>query len=304
MSNKNLKNFLLIVLLAALWGPSFLFIKIAIEFFPPITLTAIRVGVAAAVLFVILKIRKAPLPKLSKIWKKFSIAALLQSAIPFTLFAVGEKSIDSSLAAIICGASPLFTMVLAHFYIQDDKFTKVKVIGSITGFLGLFILVAPSMTLGLSSTLGIIEVLIAASCYAIAFVFVKKTLNFKDFALLAIPMLQLFFSFLFLMPLSLIFENYATIKSASGEAILSTIALSFLGTAFAFVIYYKIIAVTSATYASMVNYIVPIFGAILGMIVLDEKLTWNSYLGCILIIFGVMIANKILSFAHLKKFIR
>lgn len=302
MLDQNLKNFLLILLLAALWGPSFLFIKIAIEFFPPITLTAIRVGIAATMLFVILKIRKAPLPKLSKIWKNFSIAALLQSAIPFTLFAVGEKSIDSSLAAIICGASPLFTMLIAHFYIQDDKFTKIKVIGSVIGFLDFSFLVAPSMKLGASSVVGVLEVLIAASCYAVAFVFVKKTLNFKNFAPLAIPMLQLFFSFLFLMPLSLIFENYTTMKSASAAAILSTLALSFLGTAFAFVVYYKIIAVTSATYASMVNYIVPVFGAILGMIVLNENLTWNSYLGCALIIFGVMIANKILSFERFRKF--
>jgi drug/metabolite transporter (DMT)-like permease len=294
MLNQNLKNFSLILLLAALWGPSFLFIKIAIEFFPPITLTAIRVGIGAMTLYAILKFRKVKLPNLLKIWKNFSIAALLQSAIPFTLFSVGEKSIDSSLAAIICGAAPLFTLVIAHFFTHDDKFTKVKIVGSIVGFCGLFILITPSLTLGNSSFIGVFEVLIGATCYAVAFVFVKKTINFKDFAPLTVPMLQLFFSFLFLAPLSLIFENYETIKIASNAAIFSTLALSFLGTALAFVIYYKIIAVTSATYASMVNYIVPVFGAILGMIVLDEQLTWNSYLGCVLIIFGVMIANKVI----------
>jgi len=293
MQNQNLKNFLLILLLAALWGPSFLFIKIAIEYIPPITLTAIRVGIGALVLYGILKFRKVNLPKLRTVWMHLSVAALLQSAIPFTLFAVGEESIDSSLAAIICGAVPLFTIVLAHFTTNDDRFTKTKVIGSVVGFFGLFILIAPSLLIAKSTTFGIVMVLLASTCYSVAFVYVKKFFNFKNFAPLTIPMLQLFFSFLFLMPLSIIFDSYATIPSASFAAIFATLVLSFFGTALAFVVYYKIIAATSATYASMVNYVVPVFGAFLGMIVLDEKLTWNSYLGCALIIFGVMIANRI-----------
>jgi len=294
MPNQNLRNFSLILFLAALWGPSFLFIKIAITSIPPITLTAIRVGIGATVLFIILKLRGAKLPKIIPNWKNFSIAALLQSAIPFTLFGIGEQSIDSSLAAIICGAAPLFTLVIAHFFTHDDRFTKIKIIGSTIGFCGLFILVAPSLTAGKSTAFGVFAVVIAALCYAIAFVYVKKTINFKNFAPLTIPMLQLLFSFVFLLPVALIFEDVLVIKDASISAIAATLALSFLGTSLAFVVYYKIIAATSATYASMVNYIVPIFGAILGMIVLDEQLTWNSYLGCALIIFGVMIANKLL----------
>lgn len=290
----NLKNFLLLLLLASLWGPSFLFIKIAIDFIPPITLTAIRIGIGAALLLSILKFHQRKLPKLKSVWKHFSIAALLQSAVPFTLFAVGEKSIDSSLAAIICGAAPLFTLVLAHFFTKNDRFTKNKLVGSSVGFFGLFILVAPAL-LGASATIfGIFAVMIGALCYAIAFVYVKKFINFKNFAPLVVPTVQLIFSFLFLLPVALIFEDQSNLKYASAAAIFSTLSLGIFGSALAFVVYYKVLAATSATYTSMVNYMVPVVGVVLGMLVLDEQLTWNSYLGCILILVGVMIANGVI----------
>ncbi len=292
--SSNLKNFLLLLLLASLWGPSFLFIKIAIEFIPPITLTAIRIGIGAALLFTILKFKHRKLPKLKSVWKHFSIAALLQSAVPFTLFAVGEKSIDSSLAAIICGSAPLFTLVLAHFFTKNDRFTKSKLTGSGVGFFGLFILVAPALFGAQATLFGIFAVMIGAMCYAIAFVYVKKFIKMTDFAPLVVPTLQLIFSFLFLLPVALIFEDHSTLKNASPAAIFSTLSLGIFGSALAFVVYYKILAATSATYTSMVNYMVPVVGVVLGMLVLDEQLTWNSYLGCILILVGVMIANGII----------
>lgn len=292
--NSNLKNFLLLLLLASLWGPSFLFIKIAIEFIPPITLTAIRIGIGAALLFTILKLHHRKLPTLKSVWKHFSVAALLQSAVPFTLFAVGEKSIDSSLAAIICGSAPLFTLVLAHFLTKNDRFTKSKLIGASVGFFGLFILVAPALLGATATIFGIFAVMIGALCYATAFVYVKKFIKIENFAPLVVPTLQLIFSFLFLLPTALIFEDHSTLKDATFAAIFSTLSLGVFGSALAFVVYYKILAATSATYTSMVNYMVPVVGVVLGMLVLDEQLTWNSYLGCILILVGVMIANGII----------
>lgn len=289
----NLKNFFWLVFLASLWGPSFLFIKIAIEFIQPITLTAFRLGLGSLVLFTILKFQKVKLPNLKGRLKHVLAAGLIQSAIPFTLFAIGEKSIESSLAAIICGSAPLFTMVLAHFFNQNDQLTKLKVSGATIGFFGLLILISPALSGANSTAFGILTVLVGAICYAIAFVYVKKFINLNDFEPLTLPTIQLFFSFLFLLPLALIFENPAKILLASKPAIFSAFGLAFFGSALAFVIYYKLLKSTSASFTAMVNYIVPVFGIILGSFVLDEKLSWNVYFGGALILFGVMTANGV-----------
>lgn len=298
--NNELRNFLLLLFLALCWAPSFLFLKIAIEYFDPITITAIRVLIGAFALWIYLIFKKIEIPSIRKNWKDLLICAALQSAIPFSLFGIAEKWVSSSLAAIICGASPLLTLVMAHFVIHDDKFTKNKVIGSIVGFAGLVILIFPNLFGASSTALGTILLLIAASCYAVAFIYVKKFINLKEFKSVSLPMLQLLFSFIILLPFSLIFDDYEKMKFASNEAILSVIGLTIFGTVIAFIAYYKLLDLTSATYASMVNYMVPVFGAALGVAILDEEMTWNSYLGCILILLGVMIANKMIKIQKIR----
>lgn len=296
MKNSQLRNFLLLLLLSSLWGPSFLFIKVAVEHVEPFTITVFRVGIAALLLYTVLKFKKINLPEFGKIWKHFAVMAVFGSGLPFALFNIGEQYVSSSLAAILNGTVPLFTLIIAHFATKNDRLTKAKFYGAIIGFVGLLILVAPSL-IGVKATfLGIIAILAATTSYAIGFVYSKKhIIGIKP---LVASTSQLFLATLFLLPLSLIFENPSSIISAPNKAILSILGLSILGTAFAFIIFYKIIEVTSATYLSMVNYIVPIFGVILGIVVLGERLSWNSALGCLVILIGVMIANGI--FAKIK----
>lgn len=291
------KNFLLLLFLAVLWGPSFLFIKVALQSFPPITVALIRVGVAAFLLFIVLKIKNIKLPKFSEVWKNFSLAALFQSAIPFTLFAVGEQYIHSSLAAILNGTTPLFTLIFAHFFIANDRMTKAKTIGATIGFCGLFMLVFPSLVGAHATALGVFAVLIAAISYGVAFVYTKKFI--RGYAPLAVTTLQLFLSTLMLLPLALMEHPFA-ISHVTPAALGSVLGLAVFGTAMAFAVYYKIMEQSSATYASMVTYITPVFGIILGAVILGEKLAWNSYIGCAMVLTGVMFANGIISFSRGK----
>lgn len=294
--NRDQTNLLLLFLLGAMWGPSFMFIKIAVEHIPPITMTAARLGIGALMLFLILKIKGTKFPKLKPVWKKLAFAGLIQSAIPFTLFAVGEQYVSSSIGAIINGTAPLFTLITAHFFTQNDRLTKAKTTGASIGFIGLFVLIFPSFFIGHSSTIGIIALLIGAICYAVAFVYIKKNIDVASFPALTIPTFQMTVGAIFLFVFAVIFEDPQVIFVAPLSSLASVCALAFLGTTIAFIIYYKLIQQTNATYVSMVNYITPVFGVVLGMLVLDEKLEWNSYLGCILILCGVMIANGILKF--------
>jgi drug/metabolite transporter (DMT)-like permease len=294
MKNVQIKNLILFLLLACCWGPSFLFIKIAVEYFPPLTIAALRIALGGILLYIVLKFRKTNLPKFGRVWKHFAVMGFFSCALPFTLFAVSEQSIDSSFAAILNGTTPLFTLMIAHYFTENDHFTKAKFLGSLIGFSGLFVLVAPSLFGAKATTFGVFVGIIAAASYGAGFVYAKK--NIRGFKPLVVPTAQLLLTSLFLLPLVVIIENPLTIKFVSLAAIGSVLGLAILGTALAFVIYYKLLELTSATYVAAVNYVLPIFGVVLGMVFLDEALVWNSYLGSLMILVGVMIINGVFKF--------
>lgn len=173
-----LKNFMWLLALAALWGPSFLFIKVAVQEIPPLTMVVGRVGIAALLLLVILRMQGRSLPKFGPVWKHFAVMALVQNALPFTLFNWGEQYIDSALAAILNGTTPLFTILLAHIFVDDDRLTSGKLLGVLVGFGGLIILIMPSLVGGIEATTwGLIAVTIAAVSYGVAMVYSRLNLR-------------------------------------------------------------------------------------------------------------------------------
>jgi drug/metabolite transporter (DMT)-like permease len=294
-----MKNFITLVLLACCWGPSFLFMKVAVEYIPPVSISAFRITLAATLLFIVLKIKKIKLPTNKTALRDFAIMGFFSSAFPFTMFTIGEQYIDSSMAAILNGTTSLFTLLLAHFATQNDRLTKAKFIGSIVGFFGLFVLIAPKLIEANATTIGILITGMAPISYAISLVYAKKHIhNYKP---LVVPTAQLIFASLFLLPIAIIFENPASVLDASWQAVSSVIALSIIGTVIAFILYFKLIAETSATYASSATYLIPIFGIALGVLILDEELSWNIYLGTILILLGVMASNGIITQAKVKR---
>ena len=287
--NNSIKNILLFFALCCCWGPSFLFMKIAVEFIPPITIAAVRVSIAAIFLYLILKIQKINLPKFSIDWKHFAVMGFFSCALPFSFFSISEKYIDSSFASILNGTTPLFTILIAHFYTFDDRLNVRKIIGSIIGFVGLIILVAPSLFMAKAEFFGIVLAIIAAASYAVGFVYAKK--NISGFQPLIVPTAQLILSALFLLPIAFILEDPFAIKYISMPAIFSMLAISIGGSALAFIIFYKLIAATSATYVAAINYVLPIFGVVLGVIILHEQITWNIYFGSAIIFLGIILTT-------------
>ncbi|WP_420642796.1 DMT family transporter [Candidatus Leptofilum sp.] len=288
-----LKNFLLLILLAALWGPSFLFIKVAVAEIPPITLVLGRVGIAAVLLTLLLLFQGKAFPKSNTIWRHLAVVAAVQNAIPFVLFSWGEQYIDSALASILNGTTPIFTIVIAHFFAADDRLTPTKLIGVLIGFGGLMLLISPSFVDGLqASTLGLLGVALAAVLYGVAIVYTRN--NLRGLPPLVAPAGQMILASLYLLPLSLLIERPYNIPTLSLPVIGSLLALGVLGTAAAFIVYYRLLETAPASYVSMTTYIIPIFGVILGVLVLDEQLTWHAYAGFGLILLGVMIVNGLL----------
>lgn len=291
----NNRNILGILLLASLWGPSFLFIKVAVHEIPPLTMAAARVTIAALILLVVLRLRKRVLPKGRHIWLKFTIAGLFGNAMPFVLFNWGELYIDSALAAILNGTTPLFTLVIAHFFTDDDRLSTRKIIGAIIGFGGLLVLVAPSLFGGVeATTLGLLAVLLAAFCYGVNIVFTRTYL--RGLPGLVAPAAQLSMASVLLIPLSLLVDQPYQLAFPSLPAVSSLFALAIIGTGLAFIVYYRLLETTPASSMAMVTYLIPVFGIFLGVVVLNETLNWNAYVGCLLILIGVMVVNNIIRF--------
>jgi drug/metabolite transporter (DMT)-like permease len=278
--------------LALLWGPSFLFIKVAVYEVPPLTLAAVRVGIAAVLLYVVLRVQGRNLPRFGSVWKHFAVMGLVSNALPFVLFSWGEQYIDSALAAILNGATPLFTIVLAHFFTTDEDLTPNQGVGVLLGFAGLMVLMAPELAGGMQATSwGLLAMIVASFSYGVAIVYARR--NLRGLPPLVAPAAQLSMATLYLVPLSLFVERPYTLAMPSWPAIGSLFTLAAFGTALAFVIYYRIMEQASATSLSMVTYMVPIVGTVLGVVVLNEQLGWNVYAGCALILLGVMIVNGV-----------
>jgi len=284
------KNVLLLLLLAALWGPSFLLIKIAVAEISPISLIFGRVTLAAILLTLLLRLDGGNLPRPGRIWFPLAVVALFQTSFPLVVLSWAEQSIDSALAAILNGLTPFFTLLFAHLLTTDDKLTAPKAAGITLGLVGLLFFVAPSLQSGVqTSTWGILAMILVTASYGFAGVLTRKYLN--QLPRLVGPAGQMILSTLFLLLPMLIIDRPFSQPIPSIQAIGAVVALAVLGTTLAFIVYYRLLRSASASYASMVTYLVPVIGVLLGVLILDERLAWNDYAGFGLILLGVLIVN-------------
>ena len=286
----NGKNLLLLITLAALWGPSFLFIKVAVEEIPPLTLVLGRVAVGAAFLLIVLLSQGRRLPTDRRLWRHLAVVAMLHNALPWVLLSWGEQYIDSALASILNGTTPLFTIILAHFLVAGDRMTVPKMLGVLLGFAGLFLLILPSLSGGgQASTWGLLAVTAAAAVYGVAMIYSRNHL--RGLPPLVAPASQLLLATGYMLPVALLVDRPWTLDRPSTVALGSLFLLGILGTGLAFIVYYRLLETANPTYISMVTYVIPVFGVILGVLVLGEQLTWYALAGFALILLGVMVVN-------------
>lgn len=284
-----------IFLLALLWGPSFLCIKISVAEIPPVTLVALRILLSALLLVSILKFKKIAIPRDFTLWKQSFFMGIVASSVPFILFCISLEHIDSILSSLINGTTPITTVLLANYFLKDEKFTFNRLAGVCLGFSGFLILFLPSILEGTLSSdcFGMLCSLGASFCYAIGMVYARKNIVAPKEPLI-LPTLQLLTSLLYLIPLSLLIDppvHFATVSLTSYAAIAT---MAFFGTSFAFIVYYRILMNYGATALSTVTYILPLFSITLGVIFLEEQLSLRFCLATLLILLGTMVANGLL----------
>ncbi len=290
MENKHpsASDYGLLIALAAIWGSSFMVIKVAVETVPAATMTLGRLVIAALIMLMIARYSGQRLPRSPRVWGVVALAALFGSALPFTLIAWGEEQIDSGLAAILMGVMPLTTVLLAHLMTSDEKLNAHKSVGVLLGLAGLIVLIGPQKLLHLGEdTLRQLAIASAAACYGLNAVISKSLVGQPRRAIVAALMLA---SVVMLVPAVLIFDNVWTVE-VSSASLLAIVFLGLLPTAFATLLMFTIIDRQGASFFSQINFLVPVFGVLWGIALLAENPPANGYAALGLILFGVAVAR-------------
>lgn len=275
----------LLLLLSALWGSSYTFIKIGVETIPPITLIAARTLIAGSLLLVLVKARGLSLPKDRASWARFLFQACLNSVIPFTLIAWAEQTTDAGLATILNSTSPIFTFMLTVLITRHEAVTGRKLFGVFAGLLGVCLIVGFEALDGLGQEAWAQLAIVAATVsYAGAAIFGK---NFRGMD----PMLPAAGSMIsgavLLIPASVIVDRPWTL-APSGESLVALLGLSVFSTALAFVIYFRLIQTLGSVGTTAQAYMRVPIGVGLSVVFLGERLMPMAWLGLVCVFTGVI----------------
>lgn len=282
------KHWFVFILLGAIWSSSFMWIKIAVQEVGPLTLVAFRVLFGLLFGIAVIFIQRVQLPRTFKAWFPLLLVGLTNVAIPFFLISWGEQSIDSAVASILDATVPLFTILLAHYLLRDDKMTLPKVLGLLIGFAGIIVLMSKDLSASPSSLLGQLAVIVASMFYAGSAVYVRKTTEDTPGILRSAGPLISATATMWLG--ASLFESPIKIPQL-GITWVALLFLGILGSGLAFVLCYYLIHEIGPTRTSMVTYLFPLGGVILGVTFLHEQLTWQVITGAALIIASLGVAN-------------
>jgi drug/metabolite transporter (DMT)-like permease len=283
-------EWLVFLALGVAWGSSYLFIKIGVETLTPFTLVAGRLAIGAAVLALVMRLRRQALPAERSAYGHLFVVALLGIVIPFSLITWGEQTIDSGLAAILNGTVPLFAIVLAALVLADEPITVNRLIGLVVGFIGVVVLTSPGLTEGFGGSLpGQVALMGASISYAAAGVYARRTV--RGVPALTSAFLEVGFAFLVTLVLAVAFGSpWAT--RIETEAVFSVVWLGLIGSGLAFLAFFYLLERWGATRTALVAYLLPVVGIILGVLVLREVLSLPMLIGTALIIGGIALANS------------
>jgi drug/metabolite transporter (DMT)-like permease len=279
-----------LLLLALIWGASFMFIKVELDAgIAPIHIAFLRCALGAPALFLILRATHDRLPRDRALWGHLLVLGALMNAAPFALFAYGETEVSSLLAGIFNALTPLMTLLFSLSLLPEEPATPEKLAGLAVGFLGVLVVLAPWQGLGGGSLLGALACIGAATCYGVSFPYLRRHVSGRPETGVAISTVQVALGGVLL----LLFTPFGALPGdvPGATAWLSALALGALGTGVAYILNFNVVREAGAQTASMVTYLVPVFAVIFGVAVLGEPLSWHEPVGGALIIAGVALAQ-------------
>lgn len=275
-------------MLGTIWSSSFLWIKIAVQEVGPITLVAFRVLFGLLFGLTVILIQRPKLPGTPREWAPVLLLGISNVAIPFFLISWGEQTIDSAVAAILDATVPLFTIVVAHLALHDDRITFHKTLGLLVGFAGVIVLVSKDFTGAAGSIFGQAAVVVASMFYAGSSVFARKTTENVPSIMRSVGPLISSTAVMWLATLTV--ERPIRLPHLPLTWV-ALVWLGVLGSGFAFILNYYLIHEIGPTRTTMVTYLFPLGGVVLGVGFLHEQLSWQLLAGAALIVASLAVAN-------------
>ena len=271
----------LYIALGVVWGCSFIFIKLGLEFLTPVGVAFGRVSLGALTLVLWARFKGIPLPKGRLIWLHLWVVALLLNVIPGYLFALAETEVTSILAGIINAVTPLMTLLAIMIAFREEKPKSFQVVGLITGFLGVLTVLGAWQGLGDNPASAVLALLCAVACYGVSFPYSRKFVLPKKLQAESLAAGQLVMGSLTLLPIYLI-DGISQSDYRFGPVI-AMLTLGILGSGFAYIWNFKIMEAAGSAIASTVTYVTPVVAVIVGIIFLGEGVTWYEPVGGLIV---------------------
>ena len=284
-------DWLIFLALGFFWGSSYLFIKIGVDHgLEPFTLIMFRLAIGLVLLASVVAWFHEPLPRDARMYGHLFVMGVVNIAIPFSLITFAEKAVDSSLAAVINGAVPLFVIVIAAIFLRGEQITVNRLVGLVVGFVGVAILVGLDITdLGSADAVGELALLGATISYAIGAVYARAHIH--GLRPMIPALFQVFFGLVVVSILAVVMEHpFAAVPAP--EALFAIVWLGLLGSGLAYLCFFRILQRWGATRTSLVAYLLPVFGIALGALVLKEPIAPSTLLGTVLVIGGIALVNS------------
>jgi drug/metabolite transporter (DMT)-like permease len=282
------------LVLGAIWGCSFLFIKLGLQSLTPVQVAFGRLAIGAAVMLLVARATGTRLPRGRETWRHLAVVALLFCSIPFTLFAYGETQVSSILAGIINAGTPLAVLLVTLAAFPEERPTRERIAGLGVGFAGVLVVIGAWNGLGGGELAGVLACVGAILCYGVAFPYTRRNLAGTGEGPIAIATAQVLLGALFLLPV----VAAAELAGAGGvvtpvglDTVVGMLALGGLGSGIAYVLNTRIVMVAGSTAASSVTYITPLFAVVAGSVFLAEPLAWYQPVGGAIVLLGVAIAQ-------------
>jgi len=282
--------------LGIVWGCSFIFIKLGLEFLTPFGVAFGRCALGAATLLIVARVKGVSLPKDRVILLHLWIVAMLLNVIPGVLFALAETKVTSILAGILNAVTPLMTLIAILIVNREEKPKLFQMVGLLIGFTGVLTVLGAWQGLGENPLWAILVLLAAVSCYGISFPYTRRFVMPYKLRSESVVATQLTLAATTLLPFYLI-DGIANDKYRVGP-VLGMIALGIFGSGFAYIWNFKVMELAGSAIASSVTYITPVVAVVVGVIFLNEKVTWYEPVGALIVLLGAAIAQERIKFSR------
>jgi drug/metabolite transporter (DMT)-like permease len=289
-------------LLALIWGSSFLLMKVGLRTMAPLQISGLRIFAGTATLLALLAITGGRLPRGRRVWGHLAVSGILLTALPFSLFALGEKRVSSALAGIGNAVTPLTAVFFALLLLPSDRLSSRKLTAVVIGFVGVVVIMQPWDSSGRPDLVGFGMTLVAGACYGLGWTYNRRFLGDADLGGLSMPTALLVVGSVLMVPVLVVwwlFNNDGYAAPWSGHVdvtgggwlvpLLCVLALGVVGTGLAYMLQFDVVRGAGATVSTTVTYLIPVVSVVLGVLVLDERLAWPQLLGALIVLASAVV---------------